>query len=102
MSPISTKVSIGIVLIVFGSGTVLVLGHKWNSTGAPEITLTAPLATKIHSSSWYIAHQDVLKADEATCANDIAALPQADCENADTAENQIYGAELNQNAKGLK
>ena len=35
-----------------------------------------------------------MKADVTTCQNNVAALPSADCQNANTAQSQIYSAEL--------
>lgn len=97
MSTLTTKISMGILMIVCGTGAVLVISHRGTIIGKPFGSEIAP-SPGIHSASWYVAHQDVMKADVTTCQDDVAALPAADCQNANTAESELYSAELSEAA----
>lgn len=102
MSPLATKISFGAFIVALASGAIVLVFHWESSTGNTTETGVSSQPADIHSANWYVAHQDVMKADVATCQDDVAALPSADCQNANTAESQLYSAELSKAAKGTK
>jgi hypothetical protein len=93
MSPIATKIGVGSIVIVCGCGAVLFFTYRGTTTGIPVGAEMGP-PPSIHSASWYVAHQDIMRADVTICQDNVAALPSADCQNANTAESQLYSAEL--------
>jgi hypothetical protein len=102
MSPLATKISIGVLAVALGSGTFVFVSQRGSSIGNSGEIEASPPPPEIHSASWYVTHQDVMKADVATCQNNVAALPSADCQDANTAESQLYSAELSKAAEGTK
>lgn len=94
MSPIATKISIGVLVVVLGSSAVIVISHTGEKADEPSMVLTAPQAPFVHTASWYVAHPDVLKADSQKCGGDAASMLAAACQNVAAAEEQLAPAQL--------
>jgi hypothetical protein len=86
---LTIKVVAGVVLIIAGAGSVVFVSHHGRGSGEPQVFESVPPAPVIHTAAWYVAHPDVLKQDEARCAGDAATIPQAACQNADSADSTI-------------
>lgn len=95
----SMKIGVVIIAIAFAGGTVIV-AESTGRHGTPVATslqFTPPPQT-VHTAAWYVAHPDVLKADEARCGSDAASIPQAACQNTASADQQLLAAQLQQAA----
>ena len=88
MYPASMKIGISIVAIALAGGAVIVIGN--HRTPSP----TAPPPQAVHTADWYVAHRDILKADDARCGGDAASIPQAACQNAATADQRLLAQQL--------
>jgi hypothetical protein len=86
---LTIKVVAGVALIIAGTGSVVFVSHHGRGSGGPQAFELTPPAPVIHTAAWYVANPDVLKQDEARCAGDAATLPQAACQNADSADSTI-------------
>jgi hypothetical protein len=94
MGPLATKISIGVLIVVLGSGAVIVISHTGEKAGEPSMLITSPPTSMVHTASWYVAHPDALKADSQKCGGDAASIPAAACQNVAAAEEQLAPAQL--------
>jgi hypothetical protein len=88
MYPASMKIGIGIIAVALAAGTVIVIENHGTRSSA-----VLPPQT-VHTADWYVAHPDVLKADDARCGGDAASIPQAACQNAATADDRLLSQQL--------
>ena len=93
MSISMSKFAGGAVAIVIFGGAIVAI-HTANEPSH----VTSPATTQftppvVHTTAWYVAHPDVLKADERRCAGDAASIPQAGCQNASAADAQLSAAD---------
>jgi hypothetical protein len=105
----SIKVLVG-AFIVLSSGAVVIFLSKMNAPhflGSSQTLLMAPAPPIVYTAAWYVAHPDMLKADEQRCAGDALNIPQAACQNVASADAQLSGedyakaaAVLNSGASG--
>ena len=93
MSISVSKFAGGAVAIVIFGGAIIAI-HAANEqshvTSPAIIQFTPPV---VHTAAWYVAHPDVLKANEKRCAGDAASIPQAGCQNASAADEQLSAAD---------
>lgn len=95
--PAPAKIAIGLIIIFVGGGAVILFSnlspsHKTGlSVGA--VVNPGPPPPIVHSAAWYVAHLDVLKADEQRCAGDAATITQAACQNVASADAQLASAD---------
>jgi hypothetical protein len=82
------KIGIGIIVVALAGGAVIVV-----ETHGTQSHL-APPAQTVHTADWYVAHPDILKADDARCGGDAASIPQAECQNAATADQRLLAQQL--------
>ena len=90
----STKVLIGIIAIVVGAGGVVLISHQGHNWGQSGAMLNLPSTSTAHTEAWYVAHPDIAKQDEERCGGDSASLPQADCQNDASAEEELLVKQL--------
>jgi hypothetical protein len=86
---LTIKAVAAVLVIAAGAGSVVVISHERGESATPQALLPNPPAETIHTAAWYVAHPDILKQDEARCAGDAATMPQAACQNADSADSTI-------------
>jgi len=102
MYPASTKVGVTIIVVALAGGIVIVVASTArHGASSPEVTTSLQFAAPpqiVHTAEWYVAHPDVLKADEARCGSDAASIPQAACQNTASADQQLLAAQLQQAA----
>lgn len=95
-------VGIGIVGVGIIAGAVIVIvNHSSQPNSPPVVSINPPPslpAETVHTADWYVAHPDVLKADDIKCGSDAASIPQAACQNAATADQRLLAAKLGQAA----
>jgi hypothetical protein len=99
----SPKIIIGALAILFGGGAVILIanvGTSHQGTPTTQIELMPP-PPEVHTANWYVAHPNVLKADEQRCAGDAARIPQVACQNAAAADAQLSAAEYANAAAAL-
>jgi hypothetical protein len=93
---------IGIIGIGIVAGVaVVIVNHSGQPNSTPVVSIAPPLsipAETVHTADWYVAHPDVLKADDIKCGSDAASIPQAACQNAATADQRLLAAKLGQAA----
>jgi hypothetical protein len=88
MYPASMKIGVGIIAVALAGGTVIVIeNHGTRSSAVPPPKI-------VHTADWYVAHPDVLKADDARCGGDAASIPQTACQNAATADQRLLAQQL--------
>jgi hypothetical protein len=58
-----------------------------------QIFELAPTAV-VHTASWYVAHRDIAKQDEARCGDNAATISQAACQNVESAEEQLLADQM--------
>jgi hypothetical protein len=97
----SKLIGLGIIAVgVVASAAVVIVNHA-NHSPTPvsvSINVPAPPSETVHTADWYVAHPDVLKADDTRCGDDAASIPQAACQNAASADQRILAAQLGQAA----
>jgi hypothetical protein len=92
----------GAAVIVIGAATIVAINR--NSIFPEEISAGqgGPPPTSqpetVHSASWYVAHPDIAKQDEEKCGGDAGTIPQAACQNVESAEEQLLAQGLAQAA----
>lgn len=87
MSPITTKVLV-CCGIATGVAAVIIIGHVGiGQHSKPAVVIVAP--ETVHTSDWYLAHRDILAADEKRCAGDAASISPAACQNVATAAKEV-------------
>lgn len=97
----SKLIGLGVVAVgVVASAAVIIVNHTSRSSAPVSVSINvpAPPSETVHTADWYVAHPDVLKADDARCGNDAASIPQAACQNAASADQKILAAQLGQAA----
>lgn len=94
MSPLATKISIGVLVVVLGSGAVMVIGHQSREAGEPSTVITIPPTPIVHTAGWYVAHPDALKTDSQKCGRNAESMPAAACQNVAAAEEQLAPSQL--------
>ena len=90
----SMKIGIGIIALALAGGTVMMFEHHGKQSSI------APPTETVHTTDWYVAHPDALKADDARCGSDSASIPQTACQNAATADDRLLSQQLQQAASG--
>jgi hypothetical protein len=98
----SKYIGVGIIGAGVAVGVVFVMiNHGGHPVSAPLVSINpspgAP-AQIVHTADWYVMHPDVLKADDIKCGSDAAAISQAACQNAATADQRLLAAQLGQAA----
>jgi hypothetical protein len=58
-----------------------------------QIFELAPTAV-VHTASWYVAHPDIAKQDEARCGDNAATISQVACQNVESAEEQLLANQM--------
>ena len=98
----SKFIGIGIVGVGIAAAVIVVaVNHSGQQNTASTVEINPPPGTPpqaVHTADWYVAHPDVLKADDARCGGDAASIPQAACQNAASADQRILAAQLGQAA----
>lgn len=87
MKPLTIKIIAGSGLAI-GIAMVIIIGH-FGRAPTSNVPYTAVTPEVVHTSDWYLAHRDVLAADEKRCAGDAASISPAACQNVNNAVNQI-------------
>ena len=87
MESLGLKASVGALIIVFVVGAIFLTQHHKRTLRPYEAPFTA---AAIHSESWFVSHQNILNEVEQSCGNNVASIPEADCENARNAQNVLY------------
>lgn len=87
MKPLTLKILAGCGM-AFGVAVVIIIGHL-GRVSTPTATSTMAVPDVVHTSDWYLAHRDVLTADEKRCAGDAASISPAACQNVNNAVSQI-------------
>ncbi len=90
MPLVSTKVAIGLALIIIASGAVLVISHLSHVSGGSS--LVQPIA--IHDATWYVAHPPAMQVDEIRCQRNDGEIPVQACQNISSAEQQLAASQL--------
>lgn len=86
--PSSVKIGAGIIAVALAGGVLIVVENHGRQLPA------VPAPQTVHTADWYVAHPDVLKADDARCGSDAASIPQAACQNAATADQRLLAQQL--------
>ena len=94
MNPLTTKIGIGVLIVVLGSATMLLISREGEKAGEPSTLITSPPAPTVHTAAWYVAHPDALKVDSQKCGGDAASMPAAACQNIAAAEEQLVPSQL--------
>jgi hypothetical protein len=92
MYPVSMKIGISIIAVAFAGGAVFAIENHGQQSHR-----VAPAET-VHTADWYVAHPNMLKADDARCGSDAASIPVAACQNAATADQRLLAQQLQQAA----
>ena len=87
MKPLTIKIIAGCGMAL-GIAMVIIIGHlgRTPTSNAPYMAVTPEV---VHTSDWYLAHRDVLAADEKSCAGDAASISPVACQNVNNAVSQI-------------
>ena len=62
-------------------------------SGQGQVFELSPTAI-VHTASWYVAHPDIAKQDEARCGDNAATISQAACQNVESAEEQLLAVQM--------
>jgi hypothetical protein len=69
---------------------IAVVGIRSGGNGmAPSNSSAVVVPETIHTSDWYLAHQDVLKVDEQRCVGNASTISPAACQNVKEAVGEI-------------
>jgi hypothetical protein len=102
--PLTAKMAFGVMVLVLGAGVVITipaLKRHQNSKALSPASMAIIVPSEIvHSAAWYVAHPAMLKQDETRCAGDAASIPQAACQNADSADLQLSINDMKSAASG--
>jgi hypothetical protein len=92
------QIIIGVVAIAGVSGLIGSIeygAHRSSSTvsGQGQVFELPPTAI-VHTASWYVAHPDIARQDEARCGDNAATMSQAACQNVESAEEQLLAVQM--------
>ncbi len=86
--PLSMKIGAGAIAVALAAGVLIVVENHRRQM--PLI----PAPQTVHTADWYVAHPDILKADDARCGGNAASIPQTACQNAATADQRLLSQQL--------
>ncbi len=99
--PSRLQIIIGMVAIAGVSGLIGGIEYNAHHSGrnlsGQEQMFELPPTAIVHTASWYVAHPDIAKQDEARCGDNAATISQAACQNVESAEEQLLAIQM-QNA----
>jgi hypothetical protein len=87
------------VVAIVGAGSLIggieYCAHRSGRTASGQGQVFEPSPTAIvHTASWYVAHPDIAKQDEARCGDNAATISQAACQNVEAAEEQLLAVQM--------
>jgi hypothetical protein len=90
----SSKVAIGIAIVIIASAAALVIGHlSREPSRVPGASSSLP-AVMVHDAAWYVAHPQTMQIDEAKCQRNDEEIPIQACQNITSAEQQLAPSQL--------
>lgn len=97
---VSKLIGVGIVVVGIAAGSALIMmrsAHKRQVNGpASAVSVIVAPTEAVHTADWYVAHPDILKADDAKCGGDAGSISPAACQNAATADQRLLSLQLQQ------
>ncbi|MDE2342143.1 MAG: hypothetical protein KGL63_01905 [Betaproteobacteria bacterium] len=96
--PSRIQIIIGVVAIAGMGGLIGGIeygAHRSGRTvsGQGEVFELPPTAI-VHTASWYVAHPDIAKQDEARCGDNAATISRAACQNVESAEEELLANQM--------
>jgi hypothetical protein len=94
MPIVSSKVAVGIAIVVIASTVVLVISRlSREPSRLPGGSSSLP-AVMVHDAAWYVAHPQAMQIDEAKCQRNDREVPIQACQNITSAEQQLASSQL--------
>ena len=94
MPIVSSKVAIGIAVIIIVSAVVLVIGRLSREPLRLPGTSPSRPAVMVHDAAWYVAHPQAMQLDEVKCLRNNGRIPIRACQNITSAEQQLESPQL--------
>ena len=94
MPMISSKIAIGIAVIVVAAVALLVIGYLSREPSRLPGASSSLQTVTVHDATWYVAHPQAMQMDEAKCQRNDGEIPIRACQNIMSAEQRVGPSQL--------